>query len=173
VNCRPLIRAEALTPEHAPQLFGPLSDPELYRYIPGPPPVSAEALAVEFRRLAAGSRDPSKTWLNYVLWHEQSRVGTLQSTLRADATAVIAYLVFRPFWGRSFASEGCRWLLTELFERHGAREAFAYIDERNVASLRVSAALGFTARTPQDPSDVDPGDVLWGLAAEEWRARRT
>lgn len=172
MNFKPSIRVETLTPEHAPRLFEPLSDAELYRYIPGPPPVSTEALAVQFRRLAAGSPDPSQVWLNWVLWHEQTPVGTLQTTLRADRTAIIAYVIFQRFWGRSFASQGCRWLLSELFERRGAREAFAHVDERNVGSLRVLAAVGFAARTPKDPSDVDPGDVLWGLAAEEWQARR-
>ncbi len=107
------------------------------------------------------------------MWHERSPVGTLQATLRADATAAIAYVIFTPFWGRGFASEGCRWLLTELFERRGMHEAFAYVDERNAASLRVAAAVGLTVRTPQDPSDVDPGDVLRGLAVEAWRTRRT
>jgi ribosomal-protein-alanine N-acetyltransferase len=167
---QPLITVESLQAQHAASLFAPLSDPLLYRYIPGAPPDTAEALATEFGRLAAGSSDAAQTWLNWIFRHEQTPVGMLQATAFADGRALIAYLVFRPYWGRGFGRQGCSWLVRELFERRGVREVLAHVDARHRASRRVLAATGLSPRSAREFPDIDPGDLLFGLSREDWLA---
>jgi RimJ/RimL family protein N-acetyltransferase len=123
-------------------------------------------LATEFRRLAAGSKDGSQVWLNWVSFDEQQPVGTLQATVFAETKAIIAYVVFRPFWGQRFGSQGCRWLLRELFERRAVREVVAYVDPRNIASLRLLEAAGLSPRKTAT-------DVVFELSLDGWRTAIT
>lgn len=63
--------------EHAAEMAAVLSDPALHTFIGGAP-ASPENLRARYRRLVAGSPDPSVTWCNWVLrLREDSRlVGT-------------------------------------------------------------------------------------------------
>jgi ribosomal-protein-alanine N-acetyltransferase len=169
---KPLVRAEVLTRAHAASLFAHVADPLLYAYIPGPPPASPEALAQQYERLAAGCPDATQIWLNWVAFHGRDPVGTLQATIFSDASATIAYVMFRAYWGRGFASQGCRWLLAELFDSRSVQFARAYIDERNAASIRVALAAGLRPLDAASDPDLPVGDRLFGLSADDWSKTR-
>jgi [ribosomal protein S5]-alanine N-acetyltransferase len=70
-------------------------------------------------------------------------VGTLQATVFPDATASLAYIVIPPFWRQGYAKEGCRRILSLLFEDFQVHRVSAEIDTRNTASIRLMESLGF------------------------------
>lgn len=136
---------EPLVEAHADWLHAPLSDPALYTFLPGDPPKSRELLRERYRRLEARrSPDGSELWLN---WAARSRdgayVGFFEATVRADATAYIAYFVFRPFQRQGLAGEGVEVMLAHLKSAAGVREVRALIDTRNETSWRLMERLGF------------------------------
>jgi RimJ/RimL family protein N-acetyltransferase len=166
----PIVRGEPLKPEHAAMVFRHLDDAGLYTYIPPRRPESVEALEREFRRLVAGSQDGSQVWLNWLAVHSDHPVGTLQATVFADGSAILAYVIFREYQGRGFGREGARWVLHELFERRGVRRVLAYVDERNLASIRVALAIGMRSASGVDAEGADPGDRVFVLSADDWKS---
>ena len=150
------VRGEPLAPEHAAAVFRHLGDPALYTYIPPRLPESVEALEREFTRLAAGCTDGTQVWLNWLALQGDSPVGMLQATLLADDSAILAYVIFREYWGRGLGRQGARWVLSELFERRGVRRVLAHIDERNVASIRIALAIGMSPASAAEAESADP-----------------
>jgi len=149
-----------LLPEHASAVFPHLHDASYYRFIPGAPPASVEALAERYAKLCAGCPDGSETWLNWLMFAEQEVVGTLQATLFPAGLAVIGYTVFPPFWRRSFAGTGVAWLVRELFAKHAVARIDAFVDARNEASIRLLQRLGFTESAS---ADAPQGDRVFAL----------
>lgn len=139
----PRLLLEPLSPALAADAFAPFADPALYRYMEGEPPASADALRDRFARLAAGSGRDEERWLNWLAFRRADRAlaGWHQATL-TGATASIAWVTFGSHRRAGYAREGARavidWLATQ-----GALEIVAQADERNLASLRTAASLGF------------------------------
>jgi RimJ/RimL family protein N-acetyltransferase len=141
------LKLEPLLPGHAAQLYPYLRDATLYTYLPEEPPASLEALAARYLRLAARrSPDGTEVWLNWAarLQGADDHVGTFQATVRADATALIAYMIFTPHQRRGYAATGCTAVLDCLAQAWGVRTVAAEIDTRNAASIALVEALGFT-----------------------------
>ncbi len=72
---------------HAEALYPLLQDERLYTYIPQEPPLSVEALAARYQRLATRrSPDGRQVWLNWAarLHARQEYVGMFQATIDAD-----------------------------------------------------------------------------------------
>lgn len=136
---------EPLLAAHADQLYAPLSDPQLYTYLPSDPPVSVDALRERYARLEARrSPDGSQLWLNWAArLADGAYVGLVEATVHADATAHVAYFVFRPYQRQGFAGEGVSAVLGHLKDVLGVREARALLDTRNEASWRLMERLGF------------------------------
>ncbi|HEX5546914.1 MAG TPA: GNAT family N-acetyltransferase [Ktedonobacterales bacterium] len=144
---------EPLVLGHATALFEALQAPELYTYIPQEAPSSLEALTTRYAALAnRRSLDGQEDWLNWALRQRATSVyvGTVQATVRADHTALLAYMIFPAFWRQGFAREGCARVLAHLFEDYHVSRVAAEIDTRNTASIRLVEAIGFTrvATTP-------------------------
>lgn len=159
----PAIVARPLRPEYAEELFGYLVEPDLYAFIPDEPPAGIAELRGEFERLSAGSPSGRERWLNWVMFDGAQAVGTLQATVRERASASIAYVVFRPFWGRGYATAGVRWLLRELFMARGVETVTAEIDARNARSLAVVRAVGM------QPGEEHDGECSFVLSRAGWR----
>lgn len=64
--------------------------------------------------------------------------------MHADATAHVAYFVFRAHQRQGFAAEAVAAVLAHLSEALGVREARALLDTRNEGSWRLLERLGFT-----------------------------
>src|SRR5205807_453431 len=87
---------EPLVAAYAPDLFPLLQDDRLYTYIPQEPPLSVDALAARYRRLAARrSPDGQHIWLNWVARLQARRmyVGTFEATIEPGHTALLAYMI--------------------------------------------------------------------------------
>jgi len=69
--------------------------------------------------------------------------GTLQATVHANQTAYVAYIVFPPYQGRGYATEGLGRVMDYLVTEHSTRTITAEIDTRNAASIAVVERLGF------------------------------
>jgi [ribosomal protein S5]-alanine N-acetyltransferase len=136
---------EPLRAAHAEHLLAPLSDSALYTYLPGDPPASIEALRERYARLEA-RRSPNgrELWLNWAgRQHNGAYVGLTEATVHADATAHVAYFVFRDYQRQGFAAEAVDGVLRHLKDTLGVREARALLDTRNEASWRLMERLGF------------------------------
>src|SRR5689334_6938208 len=127
---------EPLVLDHATALFEPLQDPELYTCIPQDPPASLEALKTRYAALSSRrSPDGQEVWLNWTLRQRATGayVGTVQATVRADQTALLAYMIFVPFWRQGYAREGCARVLFTWFKALPASRAAARLDTGNSA----------------------------------------
>lgn len=60
----------------------------------------------------------------------------------ADAPLELGWSVYRPFWGRGIAREAAAAALATGFARHDVPQVVALIHPKNVASIRVSEAIG-------------------------------
>jgi ribosomal-protein-alanine N-acetyltransferase len=163
----PRLLLEPLAVSHATALFEALQAPALYTYIPQDPPSSLEALMARYAALASRrSPDGQEDWLNWALRQRKTGiyVGTVQATVRADHTALLAYMIFPAFWRQSYARESCARVLAHLFEDYYVGRVAAEIDTRNTASLRLVEALGFT-RVATAPG----ADFFKGAASDEYR----
>jgi RimJ/RimL family protein N-acetyltransferase len=164
--------------EHADELVGVLGDPALHTFIGGRPETLDE-LRGRYARWAAGSPDPEVRWLNWAIRFDAAKrlVGTVQATVTgprarvgvADAQgqagvagtqgevagtrAEVAWVVGTGWQGRGFATEAARGLLGWLREE-GVRTVAAHVHPGNVASARVTRALGLRA-TGQKQDDED------------------
>ncbi|HET8684107.1 MAG TPA: GNAT family N-acetyltransferase [Micromonosporaceae bacterium] len=103
---------------------------------------------------------------------------------RSDGSArdgvELGYRLRRSAWGRGFATEGCRALISKGFTELGVERVYAETMVVNVASWRVmeKAGLRHVRTFHQDWPDRIPGDehgdVEYALAKAEWEeSRRT
>ncbi|MFI5272824.1 MAG: GNAT family N-acetyltransferase [Ktedonobacterales bacterium] len=158
---------EPLVVSHAAALFAALQAPDLYTFIPQDPPPSAQSLAARYATLATRrSPDRREVWLNWALRLRATSayVGIVEVTVHADRTAMLAYMVFPPFWRQGYATEACGRVLAHLFADSHVSRVAAEIDTRNAASIHLVEALGFTraATTPN-------ADFFKGSASDEYR----
>lgn len=161
---------DPLLPSHATALYPQLQDERLYRFIPQDPPVSLDALENRYRALSSRrSPDGHEAWLNWAmrLRGTDVYVGTLQASVFSDRTASIAYLVFVPYQGQGFASEGLRRLVEHL-TASGIQRVAAEIDTRNMASIAVVERVGFE-RVEMHPQ----ADFFKGAWSDEYRYELT
>jgi len=158
---------EPLVASHAQTLYTSLLDDRLYRYIPLDPPASEQTLRERYHRLEAGqSPDGSEIWLNWAMRPSATReyAGTLQATVHPNQTAYVAYIVFPPYQGRGYATEGLRRVMDFLLQEHETRTLIAEIDTRNTASIAVVERLGFRrVKTVKDAA------YFKGSASDEYR----
>lgn len=138
---------EPLTAWHGESLFPLLKEPLLYTYIAKEPPIAGGEVMRRFEGLETRrSPDGSELWLNWaVRLTAGGYAGLVEATVRGSGEAAIAYWVFLPAQRQGVGREAVAAMLAHLAEI-GAREAVAYIDTRNTASIRLVEALGF-ART--------------------------
>jgi len=158
---------EPLVVAHAKALYPLLQDERLYTYIPQEPPLSVEALAARYQRLATRrSPDGRQIWLNWVarLNTERDNVGMFQATIDSDQTALLAYMIFPPWQGQGYAHEGGARVLEHLVRDYGAPLVTAEIDTRNRASISLVESLGFV-RVAERPA----ADFFKGAVSDEYR----
>ena len=159
---------EPLRAGHAAEVFGPLQEAELHRFIPREPPVSLAALEARHRKLASrASPDGSETWLNWVGRFEGECVALFEATLFSDRRAHLAYTVFSKHARRGFGREGCARVIESLRDDWGATLVVAEIDTRNVASVRLVESLGFVRRGLRRDAD-----FFKGATSDEYRYER-
>ncbi|KUN18309.1 GCN5 family acetyltransferase [Streptomyces corchorusii] len=145
--------------EHAEEMAAVLSDPALHTFIGGTPDTPG-ALRSRYQRLAAGSPDPTVSWLNWVirLRAESCLTGTVQATVSPSGqgpVAEIAWVVGTPWQGRGIATEAARELVDWLGSQP-VHTVIAHIHPKHRASAAVAAAAGLS------PTDAwHDGEITW------------
>ena len=129
--------------EHAKHSYLFLKDPLLYTYLPKDPP-QLEALEKQYEFWESReSPDGSEYWLNWVVFHEGTCMGTLQAGVhRQRKEADFAYMISTEFQGKGFGTEAVNALLNHLFTHYDVRTVKAWIDTRNRSSIRLVEKLG-------------------------------
>jgi ribosomal-protein-alanine N-acetyltransferase len=154
---------EPQTAAHAEEMFVILSDPAIYEYENAPPP-SPEWLHARFRKLETRrSGDGQEQWLNWVIRLPTSRlIGYVQATIRPDGRTAIAYVLSSAYWGRGFASQAVKAMLSELVEHYGVCSFFAVLKRENMRSIRLLERLGFSLASPEQhvTHRIEPGEML-------------
>jgi len=170
------LRLEPLVEGHAVEMFDALSDPQIYSFIPGTPPLSTAALRQRYRVLQRGtSADGSQLWLNWVIRIVSSDrcVGYVQATVHAGRTADFAYVLASAFWGCGIATEACVAAIDFLATELAVRSLYATVSAENHRSVQLLARLGFAevdaARYPH--GKVVAGDRVFCLALDSRRTR--
>jgi len=141
---------EARAGRHAPRLFEPLCDPELYRYIPTEPYATVEALRDRYARVARGPARSDERWWNWavIARNDPARaLGTVELSLFGNgARASFAYTFGRASWGVGYATEACAAVLVHLRVALRSCAVQAQVDTCNARSIALLERLGF-ART--------------------------
>jgi RimJ/RimL family protein N-acetyltransferase len=138
----------------------------------------AGTLWVTERLATRRSPHGDQLWLNWAVHRkrEQDYIGTLQATVSADQRAAIAYMLHSAFWGKGYAQEACRRLLTMLFTAYDLRCVYAEVDTRNQASWRLLERLGFQRVAFRQAADHFKGassdEYTYELTAKDWQASR-
>lgn len=132
---------QSLNIDHANLLFEYLQEDALYHYIPDQKYASIQALKERYSRLIQGSTNTEEIWLNWVIFNDselKKPIGTLQATLfPQQETVQIGYVIFKPFWGKGYASKAVEWLEAHLKETFPIQYLEAYVDPQNTASIKV------------------------------------
>lgn len=135
---------EPVTESHAEEVLDLFKDSELHRYVPFEP-ASIEATRARCARWAS-RKSPSgdELWLNWLAREQDSRVviGHFQAGVKEGGVASIGYLVARQFQGQDFACEGLESIFDFLSEQLAVQEIKAWVDTRNIASIRLAEQLG-------------------------------
>ncbi len=161
------LRLEPLRPAHAPDWYRGLSDPDLYHFLDERPPTDLPALAARIARWAAGPETGGERWCNWAVWRAAGDrpVGWVQATVHEDATAHVAYVLFRDAWGHGYAREAVRAVIEHLGATFGTRCILARVDARNARSIGVLEALGFSRLRALPGSTADATDLEYVRAA--------
>jgi ribosomal-protein-alanine N-acetyltransferase len=157
---------EPIQARHGKLLFELLQDASLYLYIPAEAPPSPAALRACYEQLAGrSSPDGREIWLNWAirLGARGVYIGTVQATIRRDATALLAYELGAAYRGAGYATEACRIIMRELVTTYGVGEIRAHVDTRNERSIRLLERLGFS-RTEH----IQDADRFKGASSDEY-----
>lgn len=158
-------------------LFELMQDPDVMRFIGDP-------------RLPADRRIPSRldVWRNMASWigHWALRgYGIWAAEERADGALIgrigfmnpagwpaleLGYMLGKPYWGRGYATEGCRAALAWGFETAGFDRVVSLIDPANSASIAVATRLGETLDGEAELVGQRLG--VYAIDRATWEARR-
>jgi RimJ/RimL family protein N-acetyltransferase len=158
-----------LRPADADTMVDVLGDERLHEFIGGHPTDGAD-LRRRYERLAAGSGDPDRIWLNWIVRRsvDDQPIGTLQATVtRLDSgpVAEIAWVIGVPWQAQGFATEAARALVDWLRGQDvGVITANIHPDHHASATVAARAGLAATAE------EVD-GERVWRTGAEYGRHR--
>lgn len=139
-----IVTLEPQTEAHADEMFAVLSDPAIYLFENRPPP-SVVWLRERFRKLETRrSPDGRELWLNWIVRVPPATpIGYVQATVRADASAALAFEFASAHWGRGLARAATRAMMRELAERYGVTRFDALAKQANLRSVHLLERLGF------------------------------
>jgi RimJ/RimL family protein N-acetyltransferase len=131
--------------EDAEEMAAVLGDERLHEFIGGEPD-TITGLRERYARLVAGSPDPDKLWLNWVVRRRSDAqpMGTVQATLTigdGESTANVAWVIGVDWQNQGFASEAARALVGWL-RQHGADNVVAHIHPDHQPSATVARRAG-------------------------------
>lgn len=123
-------------PEDADDLYAYLSRERVTRYEPYAPFTREQAVAEAARRVGDSA-------FHAVTLRETGRViGNLYFAPGESGTWDLGYVFHDEFWGRGYATEACRALLTDAFTRGNVHRVIAMCNPDNAASWKLMERLG-------------------------------
>lgn len=137
---------EELCPSHASRLFDVLKDERIYTFIPDEVPTSKDVLKEKYKIYLKGSLKKEEIWLNYAIYlpYEDEYIGTLQATVFLETNTIdIAYILDPKKWGKGYAKFSLSLMLNILKARFVNFKCNAYIDTRNIRSIKLVESLNF------------------------------
>jgi [ribosomal protein S5]-alanine N-acetyltransferase len=148
---------------HADELFGLLSDPQLYAYLDEAPPASVEALRDKWARSESRkSPDGTQHWLNWIVRDDDGRAaGYVQTTVFPNREANVAYVLGRAHEGKGLATRAVRRMLDDVAAAFDVDRFVITVDHRNERSIRLAERLGFVREAPAPGSTVAAGDLCY------------
>lgn len=160
---------EPIQAAHASEMFGLWQDRDIYTFVPEEPPPTLAWLTQRYDKLTSRqSPIGDEAWLQWALRRKEDRVliGRVEASVRLDAKAQLAWLLGTSYTGQGYAREAVRRMLDHLRDDYAVREVDVEIDTRNLRSLRLAEALGFTR-----VNLVVGADHFKGATSDEWRLR--
>ena len=141
------LQLEPLLAVHADDLFIPLCDHKLYRWIESGGPKDLEQLRAKWKRNESRmSPDGKEAWLNWAirLRGEGPYIGKLDAELDAPSNVInVGFILFSKYWGLGYATEALMSVKTAL-SSNGVLSMRATVATPNVASAGVLIKCGFT-----------------------------
>src|SRR5262245_37276321 len=141
------------------------------RYLPIPTPYTRAAAERFLAAQALLDRNVNPSWAIEV---EGRASGGINIRLQIDnRVAEIGYAVARRLWGKGFATEAARLVISAAFTAYAMlNKVRARADARNLASIRVMEKLGFTREALIREERLARGElideVLYGVLRREW-----
>ena len=142
------------------------------RYTHALPQLSHQHLVATRETLRAGAVEADGYCWAIITKASDEVVGYI-SLLNTARNPRLVYLIHPDFWGRGYAPEACRAVLSYVFNELGYERVEQWIDVSNVASLRVAQKLGFRPLGRVQLRDENDhhyhATMIYGLEASEWR----
>jgi len=137
---------EPLLGSHAAELFAPLQDEAVYRWISSVPPESVQKLQARWTRSECRlSPEGDDAWLAWAVRRtaDGALVGKVDAVVNAESVATnVGYIFFPAYTGQGYATEAVVAVAAHL-ARSGVHELRATVTVGNVASTRVLEKAGF------------------------------
>ena len=164
------LRLDPLTRDDYPWLCALYADPEVMRYIGSGVRTEEQSLASLDFLLVQSTRLPYSYWVLRDL-RSGERVGGALLVVRREGTPVeLGFVLSRTAWGRGFATQVARSLVTHAFGALRLSELQAFTDVENAASGAVLRKAGLRdAGLTQGP--YGGTDRRFALTRDEWLSR--
>jgi ribosomal-protein-alanine N-acetyltransferase len=133
------------TPDDLDSLYALYRDPEMVRFIPDAPRNYEETRKeLEWHRHGHPKHPQLGLWSTIEKASNRylGRCGLLPWSIDGQEEVEVAYSIAREHWGRGFATEAARAILTYGFEDLHVPRLVCLIDPQNIASIRVAEKIG-------------------------------
>jgi RimJ/RimL family protein N-acetyltransferase len=159
--------------------MGYRNDPEVTRYDGSFPLDEARARAFIDHVATATLGEPREWFQIGIELPGSGLIGDIGFCVDAkvEGTAELGYRLAREHWGKGYASEAVGSMLDCAFGRLGVHRVTAYIDTRNLPSVRLVERLGFRREGHMIESYREPvgwsDEYLYAVLRREWRSSRS
>lgn len=168
------LRLEPLTAEHLEDLVALDADPEVLRFVLGRALSRDEVVETWLPRRTDPAHDARGLgyWVGRIAGTGAFAGWWFVTPDPADpGRGELGYRLPRDIWGRGYATEGCRAVLTHAFDSVGLHRVWASPAAANLASQHVLSKLGFRAAESAGPDsdDLDSDDLVYEITATDPR----
>ena len=154
-----------------------LSDPEVIRYVPAGTCSEEETREHIQTLINEHQDDPPRYNFAIVLRSEGVFIGIcfLEMRVEEPRQANLGYLLSQHYWGRGYATEAARAVISYGFQKLGLHRVYATCRPANVASSRVMEKLGMRReahfRQHRWMKGAWQDSYLYAILDHEWKAR--
>ena len=157
-----------LTLADIPALFEIYSDPRAMIFMPSPPHEIVDQTHNSFQW--SMSRDGAVHWA-ICLKGDDTPIGVV-NYLGETRIQGMGYILHPDYWGQGITTEACRVALDYGFATLGYDKVELWIDQNNIASLKVAQKLGFRLRgqlaLKYQHETSHHISLVWGLRKSDW-----